>query len=66
MIRMNPGKYTCMPIDVSGKLMIKGHGCTYMDIARGIPATKVNESKPAKKAVVKKPVKNPAKKAGKK
>lgn len=44
MIRMNPGKYVCMPIDVSGKLRLNGHGCTYMDIAKGAPvneATKV-------------------------
>ena len=74
MIRMNPGKYTCMPIDVSGKMMVRGHGCTYMDIARGIPVSRVNENKtvkkaakkPVKKAVKKTTVKKPAKKAVKK
>lgn len=65
MIRMNPGKYTCMPIDVSGKMMVRGHGCTYMDIAKGNPKSKVNESKAVKKAS-KKPVKKPAKKHVKK
>lgn len=37
MIRMNPGKYVCMPIDVSGKVVMKGHGRTYLDIAKGQP-----------------------------
>lgn len=44
MIRMNPGKYSCMPINVSGKLVMNGHGRTYLDIAKGAPvneATKV-------------------------
>ena len=65
MIRMNPGKYTCMPIDVSGKMMVRGHGCTYMDIAKGNPKSKVNESKTAKKTA-KKPAKKAAKKPAKK
>lgn len=37
MIRMNPGKYVCMPIDVSARLRLDGRNCTYMDIAKGKP-----------------------------
>lgn len=65
MIRLFPNKEECMVIDIDGKITVNGPGVTYMEIARGTPATDLNESKAVKKAA-KKAAKKPAKKAAKK